>query len=310
MNNITNDIFEKYQVRKTKNQKTAFIDYVDKAVNQMGYSCQVEHNKSYRTRNIVVGNPETAKVIFTAHYDTCAKLPFPNFITPKNFFIYLLYQCVITVLLLIPYALIIYIGTRINGDFWMFTGLVAYFYLLVVILLMMIGPANKHTANDNTSGVITLLNLMALLPEAKRENVAFVFFDLEEVGTFGSAAFAKTHKNALKNTLVLNFDCVSDGNNVLFAVKKKAKKYAPLLEDAYRSNDSYAVDVATKGFFYPSDQVNFECGVGVASLLKSKKLNILYMNKIHTNKDVVFQKENIDFLVDGSLKLIEIINKN
>jgi hypothetical protein len=44
---------------------------------------------SFGGRNIVIGNPDTAKVLYTAHYDTCARLPFPNFITPKNIFIYL-----------------------------------------------------------------------------------------------------------------------------------------------------------------------------------------------------------------------------
>ena len=30
----------------------------------------------------------------------------------------------------------------------------------VMLLLMMVGPANKHNANDNTSGVVTVLETM------------------------------------------------------------------------------------------------------------------------------------------------------
>ncbi len=309
MNKITYEILDKYQVRKSKKQKTAFIEYIEGVCAQMGYSCQVEHSKSYGTRNIVIGNPETAKVVFGAHYDTCAVLPFPNFITPKKFFVYLLYQCLITVLMLIPYALIIYVGTVINGELWALTGSFAYLYILAFIALIMVGPANKHTANDNTSGVVTLIDLMAALPEEKRNDVAFVLFDLEEVGTFGSAAFAKMHKNTMKDKLFVNFDCVSDGNNILFAVKKSAKRFVPMLTEAYKSNGFYNVDIATKGVFYPSDQANFKCGVGVAALKKSEKFNVLYMDKIHTKKDIVFQEENIKFLVDGSVKLVEILNK-
>ncbi len=309
MNKTTYEIFDKYQVRKTKKQKTAFIEYIQKISDQRGYNCQVELSRSYGSRNIVIGNPETAKVVFGAHYDTCAKLPFPNFVTPKHFLIYLLYQFLITALMLIPYALIIYVGTVINGEWWMLTGIFAYLYLLAFIAMIMVGPANKHTANDNTSGVVTLIDLMTALPEDKRNDAAFVFFDLEEVGTFGSAAFAKAHKKVMKDKLLINFDCVSDGNNILFAVKKGAKGFAPMLAEAYKSNGFYNVDVATKGVFYPSDQANFKCGVGVAALKKSKKFSFLYMDKIHTKKDTVFQEENIKFLVDGSLKLVEIMNK-
>ena len=39
----------------------------------------------------VLGDPETAKVVFSAHYDTCARLPFPNFIAPKNLLVTLGY---------------------------------------------------------------------------------------------------------------------------------------------------------------------------------------------------------------------------
>ena len=54
--------------------------------------------------------------------------------------------------------------------------------IIGVLLLFFAGPANKHTANDNTSGVATLIEIMKELPEELRSDVAFIFFDLEEVG--------------------------------------------------------------------------------------------------------------------------------
>ena len=87
MTQTTKEIFEKYQVRKTKKQKTAFIEYVKQTAERYGYEYKVEKG-AFGVRNIIIGNPDTAKVLYTAHYDTCARLPFPNFITPKNFFIY------------------------------------------------------------------------------------------------------------------------------------------------------------------------------------------------------------------------------
>ena len=91
MTETTKTIFEKYQIRKTKKQKTEFISFVKGKAESLGYTCEIE-NGSFGARNIVVGDPKKAKVVYTAHYDTCPRLPFPNFITPKNFLIYLLYQ--------------------------------------------------------------------------------------------------------------------------------------------------------------------------------------------------------------------------
>ena len=52
---------------------------------------------------MVAGDPDTAKVIFSAHYDTCAALPIPNFITPRNMFFYICYQ----LLMMTPLFLVI-----------------------------------------------------------------------------------------------------------------------------------------------------------------------------------------------------------
>ena len=93
MTELTKEVFEKYQVRKNKAQKNAFIYFVQEKVSQMGYISKLEAGKGGAC-NIVVGDIENAKVVYTAHYDTCPVLPFPNFITPKNFFIYLLFYLI------------------------------------------------------------------------------------------------------------------------------------------------------------------------------------------------------------------------
>ena len=82
MTPTTQTIFEKYEVRKSRKQKTAFMDYVQSTAAEMDYESHTEKGY-FGARNIVIGNPDKAKVIYTAHYDTCAVMPFPNFITPK-----------------------------------------------------------------------------------------------------------------------------------------------------------------------------------------------------------------------------------
>ncbi len=307
MTNTTQKVFEEYEVRKSKKQKSRFIEFVSSIAKEQGYSCRVEKG-SFGARNIVVGDPENAKVIYTAHYDTCPVLPFPNFITPKNFLIYLVYQIVISLIIVIlPIVAVGYLTWPLAG-----TGaylLLNYAVLIADLVLILAGPANKHTANDNTSGVTTLLDIMNALPVESRDAVAFVFFDFEEVGLLGSASFYSKHKKAMKNKLLVNFDCVSDGENMIFAVRKGAKKFVPQLRQAYKSDNNVKTEILTKGVFYPSDQANYPCGVGVAALKKSKRLNILYMDRIHTGRDTVYREENIRFLTEGSVTLAELLNK-
>lgn len=282
MTETTKTVFEKYEIRKTKKQKTAFIDYVKTVATEKGYPCTIEKG-SFGARNIVVGSPEKAKVIYTAHYDTCPVLPFPNFITPKNFLIYLLYQIAIMLLVFIPAILFSTLfeyvapSLSIDPDHISFISLMIYEVILIgFIILLLAGPANKHTANDNTSGVTTLLDLMTAMPEDLRENVSFVFFDLEETGLWGSSSFASKHKETLKNKPLINFDCVSDGEHILFAVRKTAKTYVPMLEKAFEQDERCKVEILSKGVFYPSDQSNF-MGGSVLPLSKNRNASAFYI---------------------------------
>ncbi len=315
MTDASKFVFENFHIRKSKKQKDGFIDYICKFAEDQGYAAKVE-KASFGARNIVIGNPDSAKAVYTAHYDTCPRLPFPNFITPKNFFIYLAYQLLITVALLAVLFGAAFVAGILSGTILgllqvhqdvvdAVAGIIPLVAYFIVLFLIMNGPANKHTANDNTSGVITLIEIMQALPEDKRNEIAFVFFDLEEMGLFGSSGFASKHKKAMKDKLLLNFDCVSDGSTILFAVKNSAKKYIPALEKSFIPCEKFAVDIASKGVFYPSDQANFKAGVGVAALNYSKKLRTLYMDKIHTDKDRVFDEENIEFLTAGAVRLRE-----
>lgn len=312
MTETTKEIFENYQVRKTKKQKTAFIKYVEQLAEHRGFDFKIEKG-SFGARNIIIGNPDTAKVLYTAHYDTCARLPFPNFITPKNFLIYLLYQFfIVGIFFVFAFAIVFLSGLvlsflPINEDvYYKIISILPQIIYLVLLYLLLGGPANKNTANDNTSGVTTILNIVEELPQDQKSNVAFVLFDLEEVGLFGSSSFASKHKEIKKNTLVINFDCVSDGETILFALKRTTKKYAELLGKAFVATPDITVDIA-KNAFYPSDNAAFKGGIGVAALKKSKFFGTLYMDRIHTKKDVIYREENIQFLTNGAIKLAQML---
>lgn len=309
MYDFINEIFDKYQVRKSYNDKSKFIEYLESIFNKLGIKFNIDnHGRMIKSRNIIVGDIDEADTIFTAHYDTCAKLPFPNFITPKNIFIYLLYSLFLAFLMIMSAFICAFIAELLFHKS-LISRLIYMFILFMDIYLMIFGKPNRHTANDNTSGVITLLTIIHGLDREYMNKTAFVFFDNEEAGLVGSSAFKKKYKN-LNYKLIINFDCVSDGDNIMFVCSKKAKfdkKFEILEENLNREKENYKKNVLienTKNTFYPSDQMIFKKSIGVAAL-KKKPIIGYYMNKIHTNKDVVFDKRNIDFISKVMINVIE-----
>ena len=294
MTRISKEILEKYQIRKTRKQKTAFIEFLRAHYPDL----KIEDDALGYSRNIVIGNPDTAKAVFGAHYDTCAVMPFPNFIMPKSVTVSILYAFV----LVIPMAIIASVVGNAAG--WIFgdpslTGLFTLLTYWVVLFLMILGPANKHTVNDNTSGVITLIVLMDSMTEEERAQSCFVFFDNEEKGLFGSSTFAKEHKETMKEKLLINFDCVSDGDHLMLIPDKKSfPELSEKLEAAFvNTGDKTVLIESAKFVYYPSDQKNFKKNIGVAAFKKSKLG--LYMDRIHTPRDTVMDERNIEVLVSG-----------
>ena len=301
MTQLSREILDNYQIRKTKKQKTAFIGLLQGRFP----SLQVQEQGFPKCRNLVLGDPETAKVILCAHYDTCTRLPIPNFITPKRPMLSIAYSFLIA----IPLIGLIYLANYLFSQFlpnhvvYLCVSLALYF---VFLILMLNGPANKHTANDNTSGVITLLEIYEQMNEGQKQKACLVFFDNEEQGLLGSAQFRKRYKKQMKETLLVNFDCVSDGDTFLLGISKKAnQKYRVSLAQTFTSTAEKTVLLENlKKVYYPSDQAGFPVAIAVAAL-KYKKPFGYYMDKIHTNRDTVFQEENIQYLAERTVQLID-----
>ena len=307
MTTIREKLLGQFEIRKTKKQKTAFRAWLRETLEQEGYAVS-EETGNFST-NVVAGDAEKAKVLFTAHYDTCPVLPVPNFITPRNFLFYILYQILICVpIFVLAFGGEIAVIKLFDAPLWVALATV---YLIMGFMLwwIMDGPANKHTANDNTSGVYTLLSIARALPAEARDKVSFVFFDNEEKGLFGSAAFAGKHKDSKKNALVLNFDCVGDGDYLHFFPTKKAMKDTASM-DAIRAAflpEGEKTVTLMRGI-YPSDQKAFAKGIGICAL-KYHKVWGYYMDRIHTAKDTVLEEENIAILRNGAVRLVNELTK-
>lgn len=297
MTDFSREILERWQVRKNKQQKTAFIARMKQQYPQL----QVEEDGN--CRNLVLGDVESAEVVYTAHYDTCARMLIPNLIFPQSILLSSLCGVILGILLAVISGL--------AGNFAYLLSekmiVVPIIYAVVVIstlLLLYIGPANPHTVNDNTSGVITLVELYESMREAQRSKVALVFFDMEELGLIGSARFKKRHSAVMAGKLLLNFDCVSDGDTIAVICREKmTENDVKRLKDAFCGTENKHVIVARENkMYYPSDQKRFTQGVGVAAL-KGKKL--LYLDRIHTKRDTVMDEENIRLIVSSAVKLVE-----
>ena len=298
MTELSKKILEKWQVRKTHRQKSDFIAFLQSELGED--TVRVEKSGTFGSRNIVLGDVDTAEMIVAAHYDTQPVLPFPNFLTPKNIPAYIGYMLLLVIGISIPVFLAGFIMGMLDAPAFL-VPIVGYGILLLFMALMLFGPANKHTANDNTSGVITVLEAYA--DEEIRRRAAFVLFDHEEVGLFGSMAFYKAHKDVLKNKLVINCDCVGDGDTVMVILSKKAKQHAGAMERAFIPPEGKHALITDAGkTLYPSDQANFPVSAGIAAFRRAPLIGY-YLGRIHTPRDTVMDEANVDFIVDSLRRL-------
>ena len=72
-----------YPIRRSEQQKEEFRTYVKTTMKRVGYKVNVETLKN-KHNNIIIGDPSTAKLILTAHYDTPATSIIPNLMMPRN----------------------------------------------------------------------------------------------------------------------------------------------------------------------------------------------------------------------------------
>ncbi|MFY8331202.1 M28 family peptidase [Vagococcus carniphilus] len=303
MRKSSQDLLDNYQIRKSKTEKIAFIDWLEQQLGNQNYLLKKEHYEKDGV-NLIVGDLKKAKIILTAHYDTQAISIFPIFMGFSNWISFFISQL---------WAMLPIVPLSFFGGTILTSGILTLSFKEIIIGILLIslmllycfqitkGIANKHTANDNTSGVATLLAILEDLPENKREEVCFVFFDQEEIGLVGSQNFKKQHESLIKDKPLINFDCVSDGDTLFFVTKKafRESNYNNQLAESTKkivdkTEKQYKFGTAFKNI-YTSDQIIFKNSVGVAA---AKKLPVFgyYLNRIHTRKDTRFDYQNIEHL--------------
>ena len=286
MTELSHKILAEHQIRKTFQQKTAFIQLLKQHFPELS----VQESSFLKCRNLIIGDVESADVILSAHYDTCANLPFPNFIAPKNPVLSVLYCLLPYFAIIFPVNLLLNLYTNRAILHWIISIILSF----VIGFLIIAGPANKCNTNDNTSGVIVLCELLNILSKLTKQKVAFVFFDLEELRLVGSRLFLKKYKDQLDDKLLINFDSVSDGSHLMICANKSAREnYSKKLKTAFLPTEELSIlFTSAEKTIFPSDQKGFPCSVVIATL-KHKWYLGYYLDRIHTKKDTVFISENI-----------------
>jgi len=295
---------ERFPIRRTPAQKDALIAYVTDEAKAAGLPAEVECLGKHR--NLVIGDVATAEVLVTAHYDTPAGSLIPNLMLPRNPGLSLLYQLGIPVLLAFLSLGVAYGITRaLSLGQVVFALLYLLLYFGLFFGLMRRG-ANPNNRNDNTSGVATVLTLLANAPE----RVAYILFDNEEQGLLGSKAYRKAHPEATEHTLVINLDCVGNGEHLLLIAKENAeahRHYRTLCETMTDGNGMTVHVFPANGSRLNTDYKNFPCGVSLTACRQAKA--IFYTPYIHTVKDTVADSANIAFLADRLLAFAKALSE-
>ena len=289
------EITGRYPIRKTEEQKNAFLKYAVLEARKMGYKAQVEEDG--RHRNFAAGDPERANVIFTAHYDTSANRVLPSPIIPRNIPLFLLCQLGIVALLFVISFFAGWLSFALTREsrLTLIVFLLAYYALL---MLMILGPANKNNVNGNTSGVAAVMQLMEQLPPELGDQAAFLLFDNGEKGKAGSRAYAARHPQIKKQTVIFNMDCVGVGDHLLIICKNYARAtYAyPLLTEAFQAGNGITPHFyPSSGSTVNSDHQSFRRGFCAVCCKKHRWMGF-YTPYIHTRRDTQASQGNIDYL--------------
>ena len=216
------DVLTQFPVRKNKQQKSSFRKAVVDYGENLGYTVTEETGKRGDC-NVVLGDPETAKYLVTAHYD-------------------------------------------------------------------------MHTG-DNTSSVVTLLEIARTLPGNQRHKVCFVLFDLDIPGLSGSVSYRNKHREATDNQLVLHLDSVGSGDFLRMIPTRQLLEDRRKLTSLYRAcgyfgNKSLLVFESPASVFCLSHRY-FPYGVGIFSVQKQKKLLDIFCFRSGNDTDIDQTNVNI-----------------
>lgn len=300
MDRFAQRILHDYPVRRKTQEKENMRAYLIGQLRSLGYDAKL--NDCGKAVNVIAGDPERAKLIYAAHYDTGVRELLPPIICPTRPVTYMLYQAITPVLVLaLSFALSVGVTFVLNLPN---LALPLFVLLLVgVMAYLRFGPSETRSQNDNTSGVAALLGTAEQLTPRDRGKVAFVFLDGGSGSMQGAKGFRKRYPSA-KEKPVLCLDCVGSGDEILILPGKGARWDGDLLdainEGFENSERKTCYDKVDGLVHFPGDHRAFKNGVAICAVRKVRGFGRLIRP---TGADNGVDDENLTILRSGLTKL-------
>lgn len=281
MNKVHTD---KTKARMTRKQKLVFMQ------SMLSNYERARVDKHLLAKNIIIGDIDKAKTIIMAHYDTPPKLP--------TWFMKHMYLWTLVGLPIVYWGIfytMFHFATRggHSGDYIIHIANISQYIIPILLILYFygwLGGANPVNMNDNTSGVLTVLDLVDKTKQDDR--YAFVLFDNEEKGLFGSIAFRFRYRKRLKNKRLIVLDCVGVGDVLMLYTVGKC---TPVAKDLIEVHDDASMRLIHKKSTSStmSDHVAFR-GLNHVLLLMQYEGKRNSLSTIHTIKDDMIDMSNIN----------------
>ncbi len=307
MYKVAEVLLYEHGARMTRKHKSMFREFICDISNSLGYDAKVED--CFLAKNVVVGDPKTADVVLTAHYDTPPNMPHDYIVKQLAGLGFGTAALMGIGMLLTDYAVsacspedmsvLLNVTQRLSLipqiTAFAFTGMGAQ-------VLGMAGRENKQNYDDNTSGVLTLVSLMNYykdLPENEKKKIAFVFFDNEEKGLIGSLCYRAKHSLAhykkVQNQNFINFDCVGVGKRVnLYYTGNQIKPLVSTVAESFETQNAsgYSLNLNKSTISSMSDHISFVGTNGNVLVLCDDESDGV-INHIHSKKDSKLVLDNI-----------------
>lgn len=308
MSKYAERIAREYPLRFKPKEKEAFRLYLMGALREMGYDPSLQSRETAlkvggHVTNVVAGDPETARLILVARYDTPLRSLLPPLVMPTRPVTALLYLALTPALVLLGSFVVSFALTfALNQPRWTLPLFLAL--LLAALLYLRFGPAETQNLADNTSGVAALLETAALLTPGVRAKVAFAFLDGGFGGMGGAKGFRAKYPSAKEKT-VINVNCVARGDELLVLPSRYSRWNGEALDailDSFENGEHTSVFLKTDGLtYYPSDNRAFRYSFTVCACEKLAGFGRI----VRPRRADAISEENITILKNGFCKLID-----
>ena len=308
MNRYADRILREYPVRRRPEEKEKFRLWLMGTLRELGYQPELQSRQSAlqfggNVLNVVAGDPKRAKLILVAHYDTAIRSLLPPLYMPTRPLTAFLYLALTPALVLIgSFVLSFALTFPINAPY---LTLPLFLLLLVTALLYLrFGPSERRNLNDNTSGVVALLETAAALTPRYRGEVAFAFLDGGFGGQSGAKGFRARYPSAKEKT-VINLCSVAEGSELLVLPNKNSRWDGALLDailDSFENGEHTTVFLKTDGLtYFPSDNRAFRYACSICACETVRGFGRL----VRPLKATEIDEEKTQILKNGLCKLIE-----